>query len=404
MIILIDSMADFFKNLNDNDFFSNKLTHLYFQGIVDDKSVDKLFNDVIKANKTIEENGIIIKPKPILIHINSSGGSVYDGMRFLSIFKISSVPIATIIDNYSFSAATFLSIHSSYRLMTKNSFCLIHNYSITLTEKLNREQLFSNIKKFETYFNNIISMYLDKTKLNKEELNELLQHDLYLNYKYCLEKGIVDRIIDYNHELPNTNYDIYDIIKDDKTINLHLLPCSNDNSNLDTIIIKNNENPSNVYLIYPIYNNCDINTSSKSYINTNEINIKSSFDEMNDYDIFHTFNLTNKIKAINGTKIAIIDVPISIDNILPLLYTNKIYMYNHSFIICNLLYFKNPIKNILMSDTIKNYKTLFNQIKTILKKKTKMSINEISDINKKYIIINPNDAIKLGLCHEIIYS
>jgi len=198
-------------------------------------------------------------------------------MRFLSIFKISSVPIATIIDNYSFSAATFLSIHSSYRLMTKNSFCLIHNYSITLTEKLNREQLFSNIKKFETYFNNIISMYLDKTKLNKEELNELLQHDLYLNYKYCLEKGIVDRIIDYNHELPNTNYDIYDIIKDDKTINLHLLPCSNDNSNLDTIIIKNNENPSNVYLIYPIYNNCDINTSSKSYINTNEINIKSSF-------------------------------------------------------------------------------------------------------------------------------
>ena len=79
-------------------------------------------------------------------------------------------------------------------------------------------------------------------------------------------------------------------------------------------------------------------------------------------------------------------------------------MYNHSFIICNLLYFNHHINNILIEDTFKNYNTIFNQIKTILKQKTKMSLNEISNINKKYIIINPKEAIKLGLCHEIIYS
>ena len=104
-------------------------------------------------------------------------------------------------------------------------------------------------------------MYLEKTNFKKDELNELLQHDLYLNYKYCLEKKIVDRIIDF--EIPSKKkikVDIYNIIKDDKTINLHLLPCSNDNINLDLIIRKNNENTSNTFLIYPIHNICDNKT------------------------------------------------------------------------------------------------------------------------------------------------
>ena len=80
-------MTDFFKNLNDNDFFSNKLTHIYFNGNVDEKNVDNLINDIKNANKITEENGVIINPKPILIHINSKGGNVIDGMRFLSIFN-----------------------------------------------------------------------------------------------------------------------------------------------------------------------------------------------------------------------------------------------------------------------------------------------------------------------------
>ena len=394
-------MTEYFNKLSDNDFFSDKLTHIYFNGKVEDKSVDKLIDDIREANKTKEDKGIQIIPKPILIHINSVGGSLYDGMRFLSVFKISSVPIATIIDNYSFSAATFLSIHSPYRVMTKNSFCLLHNYSYSGIIRLNREKLFSKLNEFETYFSNIIDMYLKKTNFKKEELNELLQHDLYLNYKYCLEKKIVDRIIDF--EIPSKKkikMDIYDIIKDDKTINLNLLPCSNDNISLDKIIRKNNENSSNMFLIYPIHNVCDEDTLTKTY----KINPEKNSNDENMIDIFHALNLTNKIKAINGIKIAIIDVPISIDNILPLLYTNKIYIYNHSFIICNLLYFNHPVNNILIEDTFKNYNTIFNQIKTILKQKTKMTLKEISNINKKYVIIKPEEAVKLGLCHEIIYS
>ena len=64
-------MKNYFETLNDNDFFSNKLTHIYFNGNVDEKNVDNLINDIKNANKITEENGVIINPKPILIHINS---------------------------------------------------------------------------------------------------------------------------------------------------------------------------------------------------------------------------------------------------------------------------------------------------------------------------------------------
>ena len=75
-----------FKNMSDEDFLSNKFTHIYFNDYVTNKSVNCLINEIKKANKPItNENGAIIKPKPILIHISSYGGQVSAGMRLLSI-------------------------------------------------------------------------------------------------------------------------------------------------------------------------------------------------------------------------------------------------------------------------------------------------------------------------------
>jgi len=107
-----------FKNMSDADFFSNKLTHIYFSDYVSNKSVNKLIDEINEANKeTKTAAGAIIKPKPILIHISSHGGNLTDGMRLFSVFSLSKTPIATIVDNYSASAATFLSINSPYRLI-----------------------------------------------------------------------------------------------------------------------------------------------------------------------------------------------------------------------------------------------------------------------------------------------
>ena len=375
---------NYFKSLKDEDFFSNHLTHIYLNSIITEKSVDKLINDINNANK-------MDNPKPILIHISSQGGDVNQGYRFLSIFDNSKVPIATIIDNYSFSAATFLSISSPYRLMTKESYCLIHDYSVSFNNELSftKTDLFNITSYFQTYFNNIIEIYLKKTKLKRNELIDLLQHDIYLDYKQCLANGIVHRVIDCEYKKPFTlknTSDIKTMIQNPNVIQINLNPCSYYSSNLDYTIMNNNQGDKS-FIIYPKYH----------YKNKREYN-----NELTIANIFDNINLISKVKFMNGNKIAIIDNPISIDNLLPLLFAHKIYIYEHAFIICNLLNLYNLKPSILLDDIIKNNKTIFKLIKQILSSKTKMSKTQIDDINKKYYIISSTEAKKLHLCHDII--
>jgi ATP-dependent protease ClpP protease subunit len=373
---------DFFKSLKDEDFFSNKLNHIYLNTSINEESVNKLIYDINKINK-------LDNPTPILIHIACDGGEINEGYRLLSIFDTSKVPIATIIDNYSFSAATFLSITCPYRLMTKEAFCLLHDYSVTFKQEItvNKTDVFNLTTHFDSYFNNIIDIYLKKTSIKREELVELLQHDIYLDYKDCLSKNIVHRVIDCEYKptfsLKKIN-DIKNIVKLPNVISIKLNPCYEYSSNINYTIMNNNDGNKH-FIVYPQY-------YSK---NTCRNDIQPT--------IFNHFNLISKVKYMNGDKIAIIDNPISIDNLLPLLFTHKIYMYHHTYIICNMLYLYNLKPSILLDDIIKNNKKLFKFIKNILLSKTKMSKQQIDDINKKYSIISSQEAKKLHLCHEIIH-
>ena len=375
-------MTSFFETLKDDDFYSNKLSHIYLNSAINNESVSNLINQIKDINK-------LDNPKPILIHISSAGGDVNNGYRFLSIFDSSKVPIATIIDNYAFSAATFLFICSPYRIMTKEAYCLLHDYSITFNEDLsiNKKELSDMTSYFDKYFNNIIDIYLAKTKFKKNKLIDLLQHDIYLDYKDCLSNGIVHRVINYEYKINKqlSHHDIKSLMQNPITIQLNLNPCNQYSSNIDYTIMNNNEGDKQ-FIIYPQY-----------YTKLNEICSDKTIPT-----IFNHFNLINKVKNIKGYKIAIIDNPISIDNLLPLLFTHKIYIYQHSFIICNLLYLYNLKPSILLDDIIKNNKTLFKLITYILSSKTKMNKSLINNINKQYSIISPTDAIKLQLCHEII--
>jgi len=387
-------MDNYFANLNDKDFYSDKLTHVYFSSPVNDKSIDELILKVKKANEL--EN-----PKPILIHICSFGGNLKAGLRFLTIFKTSKMPIATMIDNYSCSAATFLSVSCPYRIMNKYGYCLLHEYSISGFINDKREFFINSIKEIDNFFNIIIDMYLKKTKYSQEELMKLLQHNLFLDYKTCLSKGIVDRVIDYKDnysEIPKVN--ISNLLNDYKQV-IHLpLSCDSFTSNIDLSIMTSNVSHIKMpYIIYPIHKTCDLN--KKKNKETNEIKITST-DILNEKNIFKTLNVIPRIAGINNLKLAVIDTPISIDNLIPLLFADKIYMYRHTFIICNLIYFYNMNNSILLDDNLKNTKMLMSVIKTILKKKTKMNIEDIKMINRQFLIVDSEKAKKWGFCHEII--
>jgi ATP-dependent protease ClpP protease subunit len=385
-------MDNYFSKLNDRDFYSNKLTHIYFNSTVSDESIDELIEKVKQANN-------IENPKPILIHICSFGGNLKAGLRFLTIFKTSKMPIATIIDNYSCSAATFLSVSSPYRVMNKYGYCLLHEYSINGFINDKRNYFVNSIREIDNYFNIIIEMYLKKTNYKRDELMELLQHNLFLDYKTCLSKKIVDRVIDFKDnysDIPKIN--IHHLLNNNKDV-IHMpLSCDFNSSNIDLSIFTSNVTDiKKPYLIYPIHEECN-NIDKKKEEKKNLI----TTDVLNEKNIFKTLNVIPRITSINNLKIGIIDTPISIDNLLPLLFTDKIYMYKHTFIVCNLIYFYNMNNSILIDDNLKNTKCLMTAIKTILKKKTKMKLADIKMINRRFLILDSKTSKDWGLCHEII--
>ena len=379
-------MSAIFNNMKDNDFYTDKLAHLYLDGEITSIKIDKLIEDIRDANKAPNT-------KPILIHISSTGGSLEDGMRLINIYNISKLPIATIVDNYCFSIATLLLINSPYRLMTKNSYCLLHEYRVHGYMNSERQQIYDIIKKLDNYFDIIIDMYIKKTKFSKNELIPLLKHNLILNYKTCLKKGIVDRIINNSYKHKSTKIDILKYIQDTSINNLHL-SCSTELETIDNIINDINTKNKKPCLVYITHFNCDKDENEHTPKNaeiTNSI-----------ITIFKPLCLVSRIKNIKTNTYGIIDTPISIENLIPLLYTDKIYMYSNTFIICNLI---NSFNNysLLLDDNIKNTNLIVDNIKSILKTKTKMKTTDIDNINKKFIILNAKKSKELGLCHEIIY-
>jgi ATP-dependent protease ClpP protease subunit len=384
------------ENMSDTDYFSNKLTHIYFNDYVNNKSIDELIKSITKANENIiTPSGAILKPKPILIHISSYGGELTSGLRLLSVFAMSSVPIATIIDNYSCSAATFLSINSHYRLINNYGFCIIHGYSVSGTMKKKQRELKDMVELYDSFFSKVIEMYKERTNFNDEELIELLQHDLLLDANFCLKKKIVDRIINIQPAIfdsKNINTNIEELYKHNYKYNNIMVSCHDTINTIDAILFEDNLAP---VILHSRKDNCESNSD------INKSSHKNDGQQTMQTTIFETFNMIPRILNIKSPTYAIIDGAISIDDLIPMLYCDYIFMYDYAYIICNILSFYNK-SSILLNDNIKNTELLFNIIRKILNEKTKMTEKNIDDINNKFTIIDSKECLKLGLCHKII--
>lgn len=140
-----------------------------------------------------EQFEIKIISKPINLYITSNGGLVYQVFGVIDTIKAMKVPVHTICKGFVASAGTLLSLAGKRRFITENSYMLIHElraghygkFTHLLESIENSKQLMEHIKK----------IYLEKTKITVEELEEQLKKDISWNAQMCLDKGLIDEII-----------------------------------------------------------------------------------------------------------------------------------------------------------------------------------------------------------------
>jgi len=174
------------------DFLENRM---FFYSDINEMSI-------LQFNRKLREMGGALLAKsiyleiptiPMYLHINSPGGSIFDGLSAMDEIINCKVPVISIVDGISASAATFLSVVAHKRLIKKHSFMLIHQlssahwgtYENFSDEKQNLDKLMGVIK----------SVYKNYSKIPVKVISEILKHDLYLDSKECLQYGLVDEII-----------------------------------------------------------------------------------------------------------------------------------------------------------------------------------------------------------------
>jgi ATP-dependent Clp endopeptidase proteolytic subunit ClpP len=166
----------------------NYLLHQVETDILEDVKVAESDTKKTKA-KMVD---IHIEPKPILLHITTHGGLVHAAFSVVDTIRALRVPVHTIVNGYVASAGTLISLAGKRRFITPNSFMMIHEirsgfwgrYSDARIEHENMTKLMEHILQY----------YVEKTKITRERLSDMLRTDTDLNATECLEMGLVDVI------------------------------------------------------------------------------------------------------------------------------------------------------------------------------------------------------------------
>lgn len=136
---------------------------------------------------------------PIVLIVNSRGGSVEDGIGLMDAIRQSKTPVIGVCTGYAMSMAFCIYSVCHTRLAMPNSIYMFHDGVsgiMNTTTKVNDWALFS--PKVDNRINRMIA---ENSKFTVEYLEKIAPHDNYWFADEMVEKGIVDGIIGKDIEM-----------------------------------------------------------------------------------------------------------------------------------------------------------------------------------------------------------
>jgi len=179
----------------DNNVVDFSHNRIYFYSGVTRPKILKLNKGIFNLNTNMlaKSGPLGYDPPPIILHINSYGGSVFAGLSAVDYIKNSKIPVHTIIDGCAASAATLMSCVAHRRYMHKNACMLVHQLSGLVWGKF--QEMKDDMENSEMLMKKIKDIYKQHTKIPQHEMDNILKHDIWWEAEKCLEYGLVDELI-----------------------------------------------------------------------------------------------------------------------------------------------------------------------------------------------------------------
>lgn len=168
---------------------------IYFYAGVTGKENFKLNSRISHLDREMQMVAVKLgmdTPPPIHLHINSYGGSVFAAFGSIDYIMSSKTPVYTYVDACAASAGTIMSVCGNKRFMGEHAYMLVHQLSSQHWGKY--QELKDDMENSDKLMTRIKEIYMQKTKIPKTKMDEILKHDLWWDAKTCLKYGLVDDI------------------------------------------------------------------------------------------------------------------------------------------------------------------------------------------------------------------
>lgn len=131
----------------------------------------------------------------IILHINSPGGSVYEGYTIYNLLKASGKKITAKIEGYCASIATLIALSAEEIEMLPLAQWLIHNpfTSIDYADADDLIQAAEELKRIESV---LVGIYVARTGKAESEIRALMQDDRFINADEAVEMGFATRVLE----------------------------------------------------------------------------------------------------------------------------------------------------------------------------------------------------------------
>ena len=411
-----------FGKMKDVEFFSSRVKHLYFYGPVSRESVLALKTQIREANRDVvlpPEGGadpVILAPRPIVVHVNSFGGSSHAMQTVFSAFLESRMPICTIVDGVSASASTILSAGAPYRIVAPSSASLFHEWSINFDgdsrmRKPDLEMMLEEMAIHDKGYYDLISKK-SESKTSKKEIDALVKRDLYLNANQCIGKGFADRLLKFEppkaHEpfraegnraegkkkaFEKTTDGLRELLRDAGVNHVTVAPRKEDEDQeaVDPVVLELDRILQlNERLERPI-----VVHFNQGYMEDIKRHMTSDF-------YGYTVPVLTRIRAASsmGTVVGVIDSIIDVMSAIPFLCCSVRAMYASAIFVIHIVYGRSDAS--MVEDLIENTKGTLSEVRKILSERTKLPKKIIDEMQQTRIVMNAKQCLEYGIVDVLL--
>jgi ATP-dependent protease ClpP protease subunit len=183
--------------ITEENYLYNMNNHIYFSSTITSITAFNLCKKIRSLENIVKLKNITQNMKlEIFLHLTTDGGCITSAFSIIDCMEGLSIPVHTVIDSNVSSAGTLISVHGVKRYICKNSYVLIHELRSGVIGKLSYiDDNYNNCIKIQEHIN---SIYINKTKINKKILKDILVKDIQFNAEECIKMGIADELYNLN--------------------------------------------------------------------------------------------------------------------------------------------------------------------------------------------------------------